>query len=120
MVLTEEDIKRLKDTSFSVPRYEPHINLCEVGMSGQKKISESSVLVVGAGGLGCPVLLYIVAAGIGKIGIIDEDCISHSNLQRQTLYGTEDINFSKVDIAKIKLSELADLRYQKIERCKRR
>ncbi|MDB4005138.1 HesA/MoeB/ThiF family protein [Flavobacteriaceae bacterium] len=81
-------------------RYSRHIALSEVGLLGQLKISESKVLVIGAGGLGAPLLLYLTAAGIGTIGIVDFDTISLSNLQRQVLYREQDLNLNKADIAK--------------------
>lgn len=87
-------------------RYQRHITLKEVGESGQKKLAESSVLVVGAGGLGCPVLQYLTAAGIGKIGIVDGDFVNESNLQRQVLYKTKDIGQPKAACAAKALSEL--------------
>ncbi|MDA8809939.1 HesA/MoeB/ThiF family protein [Flavobacteriaceae bacterium] len=84
-------------------RYSRHIALSEVGLLGQLKISESKVLVIGAGGLGAPLLLYLTAAGIGTIGIVDFDTISLSNLQRQVLYREQDLNLNKADIAKARL-----------------
>ena len=67
-------------------RYSRHIALNEIGVRGQEKISKAKVLVVGAGGLGCPVLQYLAAAGIGTLGIVDFDVVEESNLQRQILY----------------------------------
>ena len=67
-------------------RYSRHLLLEEVGEAGQEKLLQAKVLVVGAGGLGSPVLLYLAAAGIGTLGIMDDDTISESNLQRQVLY----------------------------------
>lgn len=84
-------------------RYKRHIVLPEIGILGQQKLKHAKVLVVGAGGLGCPVLMYLTAAGIGNIGIIDFDKIDESNLQRQILYTTEDIGKYKSEIAKNKL-----------------
>lgn len=81
-------------------RYQKHILLPEIGLSGQKKLKEARVLVVGAGGLGCPVLLYLVSAGVGTLGIIDDDVVSLSNLQRQVLYPAEFVGKSKVETAK--------------------
>ena len=69
-------------------RYNRHIILSDVGAKGQQLISKAKVLVVGAGGLGCPVLQYLTAAGVGQIGIIDFDIVETSNLQRQILFGT--------------------------------
>ncbi len=87
-------------------RYQRHIVLSEVGKEGQDKLSKAKVLVVGAGGLGCPVLQYLTAAGIGTIGIIDFDVVDESNLQRQILFGTSSIGLNKALVAKERLEEL--------------
>lgn len=87
-------------------RYSRHFSLSEVGIAGQEKLKSARVLCVGAGGLGSPLLLYLAAAGIGTIGIIDDDSIDLSNLQRQVLYATQDVSKKKVNIAKAKLAEL--------------
>jgi len=84
-------------------RYARHISLSHVGESGQLKLKKSSVLVIGAGGLGCPVLQYMVAAGIGRIGIIDHDKVEISNLQRQILFSVEDVGKFKAQTAAYKL-----------------
>ena len=73
-----------------IRRYSRHLILPEVGLSGQKKICSSSVLCIGAGGLGSPIAMYLAAAGIGKIGILDFDAVDFSNLQRQIIHGSED------------------------------
>lgn len=83
--------------------YEKHILLDQVGELGQKKLKQAKVLVVGAGGLGCPILQYLNAAGVGTIGIIDADLVSISNLHRQILYGIDDVGKPKVSVAKQKL-----------------
>ena len=72
-------------TSSEKTRYQKHLLLPQIGIEGQEKLKSTKVLVVGAGGLGCPVLLYLAAAGIGKIGIIDNDAVDLTNLQRQVL-----------------------------------
>ncbi|HEX7413896.1 MAG TPA: molybdopterin-synthase adenylyltransferase MoeB [Bacteroidia bacterium] len=86
-------------------RYARHIILPEIGLEGQQKLKQAKVLVVGAGGLGCPVLQYLTAAGVGTIGIIDFDTVDETNLQRQVLYSTQDIGKYKADIAKEKLEK---------------
>ena len=96
MSLSENELKR----------YSRHLILPEVGVSGQETLKKSSVLIVGAGGLGCPLATYIVAAGVGRVGIIDFDVVDESNLQRQVLYGVDDIGKSKVEVAKQKLLNL--------------
>ena len=85
-------------------RYSRHLLLEEVGLQGQEKLKKAKVLVVGAGGLGCPVLLYLAAAGVGTIGVIDFDTIDVSNLQRQILFSTDDLGRSKAKVAKEKLN----------------
>lgn len=81
-------------------RYGRHLILPEVGLKGQVKLKESKVLVVGAGGLGCPVTIYLAAAGIGTVGIVDFDKVDSSNLQRQVIYSTKDVGRPKVEVAK--------------------
>ena len=83
-------------------RYSRQIILKNIGISGQKKISSSKVFIVGAGGLGCPIADLLCRAGVGEIGIIDHDKISLSNLNRQTLFDTIDINKYKVEVLKKK------------------
>jgi len=89
-----------------INRYSRHILLKEVGVEGQEKIRNAKVLVVGAGGLGSPVILYLAAAGIGTIGIIDGDNVDLSNLQRQIIHTTRDVGFSKALSAKEKVNAL--------------
>jgi len=95
--------------SFSneqIERYSRHIILREVGGLGQTKLLESKVLMIGAGGLGSPAALYLAAAGIGKLGIVDNDTVDVSNLQRQILHGTSDVGQPKVVSAKATLNEI--------------
>src|SRR5215472_12971381 len=80
-------------------RYARHIVLREVGGPGQAKLKAARVLVVGAGGLGAPVLLYLAAAGVGTLGIVDDDNVSLSNLQRQVVFATPDIGRAKAERA---------------------
>lgn len=87
-------------------RYNRHIILSEVGQEGQERLLNAKVLVIGAGGLGCPILQYLTAAGIGSIGIIDFDFVDISNLQRQILFGTESIGVNKAIAAKNRLEDL--------------
>ena len=93
-------------------RYQKHLNLPEWGLDGQLIIKKSRVLVVGAGGLGCPVLLYLTAAGVGRIGVVDPDVVELSNLQRQILYTTGDVGQPKAKAAVAHLQRLnPDLRF---------
>lgn len=92
--------------SEELERYARHIVLREVGGPGQAKLKAARVLVVGAGGLGAPVLLYLAAAGVGTLGIVDDDVVSLSNLQRQVIFGTDDIGSRKVDGAEAAIARL--------------
>ena len=92
------------ESSNKYERYLRQVTLKELGTAGQNKLFRAKVLVVGAGGLGCPALQYLAAAGVGTIGIVDFDFVELSNLQRQTLYSVEDIGKSKAVIAAGKLS----------------
>jgi adenylyltransferase/sulfurtransferase len=87
-------------------RYARHIVLREVGGPGQAKLKAARVLVIGAGGLGAPVLLYLAAAGVGTLGIVDDDVVSLSNLQRQVIHATPDIGQRKVDSAEAAITRL--------------
>jgi adenylyltransferase/sulfurtransferase len=87
-------------------RYSRHILLPEIGVAGQERLKQASVLIVGAGGLGCPVSLYLAAAGVGRLGIIDGDVVDESNLQRQILYTVADVGVAKVDCAQDRLKQL--------------
>ncbi|MFD0963699.1 molybdopterin-synthase adenylyltransferase MoeB [Pseudofulvibacter geojedonensis] len=87
-------------------QYNRHLILDEIGESGQLKLKQARVLVIGAGGLGCPILQYLTAAGVGSIGVIDHDIIDQSNLQRQILYSHDDIGKFKAEVAANKLSGL--------------
>jgi len=87
-------------------RYARHIMLREIGGPGQKKLKSAKVLVIGAGGLGSPVLLYLAAAGVGRIGVVDDDVVSNSNLQRQVLHRDRDIGVAKVFSAQRALAAL--------------
>ena len=89
-----------------VEQYRRHLSLQDFGLESQIKLNNSSVLVIGAGGLGCPVLQYLVAAGVGKIGIVDNDVIESSNLQRQILFDHDDIGSPKAKVAAAKLTRL--------------
>jgi molybdopterin/thiamine biosynthesis adenylyltransferase/rhodanese-related sulfurtransferase len=87
-------------------RYSRQIILPEIGLSGQEKLKNAKVLMIGAGGLGCPILQYLTAAGVGTIGIVDDDVADLSNLHRQILYSTADIGKYKAQVAKKKLGIL--------------
>jgi len=87
-------------------RYTRQITLDELGESGQHKLKQAKILVVGAGGLGCPALQYLAAAGVGKLGIVDFDTIAHSNLHRQILFNDKEVGKLKAEVAATKLEQL--------------
>ncbi|HEX5940627.1 MAG TPA: molybdopterin-synthase adenylyltransferase MoeB [Anaerolineales bacterium] len=87
-------------------RYSRHLLIPEVGLEGQRKLKNSSVLIIGTGGLGSPVSLYLAAAGIGRIGLVDYDTVDSSNLQRQVIHGTSTVGKLKVESARAKLLDL--------------
>ncbi len=95
-LLSEEDLQR----------YSRHLILPEVGEEGQQKLLQGRVLLIGAGGLGCPTALYLAAAGVGKIGLVDADVVDKSNLQRQVLFGQSDVGRPKVEAARERLLDL--------------
>ena len=89
-----------------INRYARHISLPQIGLEGQKAISSSKILVIGAGGLGSPVILYLAAAGVGKMGIIDFDDIDVSNLQRQVIHSNSEVGRNKAESAKSRIKQL--------------
>ncbi len=93
-------------TEAQILRYSRHILLKDVGVEGQEKLMNARVLIVGAGGLGSPVALYLAAAGIGRIGIMDADVVDLSNLQRQIIHFTKDVGAPKVESAREKIEAL--------------
>lgn len=95
-----------KLTPEELTRYSRHLVLKDFGLKNQEKLKQASVLVIGAGGLGSPALLYLAAAGIGKIGMVDFDVVQESNLQRQVLFSTEDIGENKATAASRHLNKL--------------
>ena len=101
--ITAENIEL---TSNELERYSRHLVIPEVGKHGQLKLKAASVLILGAGGLGSPISMYLAAAGVGRIGIVDFDELSYSNLQRQVLYSTNDVGQLKTELAKERLNEI--------------
>ena len=92
-----------------IRRYTKQIMIPGIGIAGQEKLKQAKVLVIGAGGLGCPVLQYLTAAGIGKIGIVEFDVVDETNLQRQILYGSDDVGKLKSVIASERLKHMNSL-----------
>ncbi len=89
-----------------VERYSRHLIMPEVGMKGQKKLKAASVLLIGAGGLGSPLAMYLAAAGLGRIGLVDYDTVDHTNLQRQIIHGTSDVGRPKLESAKERILDI--------------
>lgn len=99
-------IEEINFTKEELARYNRHIIIPDFGIEAQKKLKAAKVLVIGSGGLGSPLLLYLAAAGVGTLGIVDLDVVDDSNLQRQVLFGVQDIGIPKVEAAKIRLKQL--------------
>jgi adenylyltransferase/sulfurtransferase len=96
-------------TKDEVARYSRHLIIPDVGVEGQKRLKNAAVLFIGAGGLGAPALLYLAAAGVGTIGIVDDDIVDESNLQRQIIHGVSDIGRSKIQSAADSIAEINPL-----------
>src|SRR4051794_7355761 len=96
-------------TPDEIRRYSRHLIIPDVGMDGQKRLKNAKVLCVGAGGLGSPALLYLAAAGVGTLGIVDDDVVDESNLQRQVIHGQSDIGKPKALSAKESVQEINPL-----------
>lgn len=101
--LTSEDVSL---SYAEIRRYGRHLIIPDVGLEGQKRLKAASVLVIGAGGLGSPLSLYLAAAGVGRIGLVDFDVVDESNLQRQVIYTAKDVKRSKLEVAKERLTAL--------------
>src|SRR5689334_20478428 len=87
-------------------RYSRHLIMPEVGMEGQQKLKQAKVLCIGAGGLGAPLTLYLAAAGVGRLGLVDFDVVDFTNLQRQVIHGTKDVGRPKLISAREKLADI--------------
>ena len=96
----------MKLSQEQISRYSRHLIMPEVGMEGQEKLMEAKVLLIGAGGLGSPNALYLAAAGVGTLGIVDFDVVDHSNLQRQVIHGSKDVGKLKVESARETIKEI--------------
>ncbi len=97
---------KIEFSQDEILRYSRHLMVPEIGLEGQRRLKAASVLIVGAGGLGSPAALYLAAAGIGHIGLVDDDVVDASNLQRQVLHGTSQIGRAKVESARDRLLDL--------------
>src|SRR5690242_13672449 len=103
---TQSDVTPITLNNDEILRYSRHLIMPEVGMEGQLKLKAAKVLCIGAGGLGSPLALYLAAAGVGKLGIVDFDVVDHSNLQRQVLHDTPSVGKPKLESAKTRLKAL--------------
>ena len=110
-VLTEPEINRVTDdlpslSNEEVLRYSRHLILPDVGVDGQRRLKAARLLIVGAGGLGSPLALYLAAAGVGHLGIVDFDVVDLTNLQRQVLHGTKDVGHPKLESARARIADV--------------
>jgi sulfur-carrier protein adenylyltransferase/sulfurtransferase len=104
--MLDPDLTTIQLNKLEYERYSRHLILPEVGVEGQKKLKAASVLCIGTGGLGAPLLMYLAAAGVGRIGIVDFDIVDASNLQRQVIHGTSWIGKPKIESAKDRIHEI--------------
>ena len=106
MIKEKIDPAALKLSHEEVQRYTRHLIMPEVGMAGQKKLKAASVLLIGAGGLGSPLAMYLAAAGVGRMGLVDYDIVDYTNLQRQVIHGTKDVGRLKLASAKDRIHDI--------------
>ena len=99
-IISEDRLQNIDFSNDEIARYSRHLIMPEVTLEGQKRIKAASVLCIGSGGLGSPIALYLAAAGIGRLGLVDYDVVDFSNLQRQILHGTDDVGRKKLNSAK--------------------
>jgi sulfur-carrier protein adenylyltransferase/sulfurtransferase len=100
------NLEEIQLTKEEYERYSRHLILPEVGLEGQKRLKAASVLCIGSGGLGSPLLLYLAAAGVGRLGLVDFDIVDNSNLQRQVIHGTSWVGKPKIESAKNRIHEI--------------
>src|ERR1700757_5473963 len=105
-IIPENRLKNIDFSNDEIARYSRHLIMPEVTLEGQKRIKAASVLCIGAGGLGSPAALYLAAAGVGRLGLIDFDRVDLTNLQRQILHGTKDIGRGKLESARDRLRDI--------------
>jgi adenylyltransferase/sulfurtransferase len=106
IVMDATDLEEVELSNEEIRRYSRHLIMPEVTLAGQKRLKASSVLLIGAGGLGSPLALYLAAAGVGRIGLVDFDVVDDSNLQRQVLHGTSDVGRPKLESARARLEDV--------------
>jgi molybdopterin/thiamine biosynthesis adenylyltransferase len=98
--------ERAELTKDEIERFSRHLILPDVGREGQERLKAASVLIIGTGGLGSPMALYLAAAGVGRLGLVDYDVVDESNLQRQVIHGQSTVGMSKLDSAEKRLKDL--------------
>src|SRR5689334_9830046 len=105
-ILDPSRTERIEFSNDEIARYSRHLIMPEVTLEGQKRLKAASVLCIGTGGLGSPIALYLAAAGIGRIGMVDGDVVDFSNLQRQILHGTKDVGRKKLNSARDRIRDV--------------
>jgi sulfur-carrier protein adenylyltransferase/sulfurtransferase len=105
-IIDPSRLERIEFSNDEIARYSRHLIMPEVTLEGQKRLKASSVLCIGAGGLGSPIALYLAAAGVGRMGLVDSDTVDFSNLQRQILHGTRDVGRKKLNSARDRIREV--------------
>jgi molybdopterin/thiamine biosynthesis adenylyltransferase/rhodanese-related sulfurtransferase len=105
-IIPPERLERIEFSNDEIARYSRHLIMPEVTLEGQKRLKASSVLCIGTGGLGSPIALYLAAAGVGRLGLVDGDVVDFSNLQRQILHGTKDVGRKKLNSARDSIREI--------------
>ena len=105
-LIAPEALAEVELSHEEVRRYSRHLIMPEVGMEGQKRLKAASILLIGAGGLGSPLAMYLAAAGIGRIGLVDYDVVDYTNLQRQIIHGTKDVGRPKLESAKARIQDI--------------
>src|ERR1700761_6407214 len=105
-IIDPSRLERIEFSNDEIARYSRHLIMPEVTLEGQKHLKAASILCIGAGGLGSPIALYLAAAGIGRMGLVDNDVVDFSNLQRQILHGTRDVGRKKLNSAKDRIREV--------------
>jgi adenylyltransferase/sulfurtransferase len=105
-IIDPERLERVQFSNDEIARYSRHLIMPEVTLEGQKRLKSASILCIGAGGLGSPIALYLAAAGVGRLGLVDGDTVDFSNLQRQILHGTKDVGRKKLNSARDRIREV--------------
>src|SRR5437899_9957514 len=105
-IIPNDRIERVQFSNDEIARYSRHLIMPEVALEGQKKLKAAKVLCIGAGGLGSPLALYLAAAGVGRLGIVDFDVVDFTNLQRQIIHSTSNVGRPKLDSARVRIGEI--------------